>query len=217
MLLATSTSQNRPPPDHPPTAPKQKPATGHRCQAQAPHEEQLQLPNTGPHLVPSCCNPQWSPSLPWTEVWPRVIVAKSRPRCTSSNFRLQDPWPRINQAPRSKAQPPKETSKPRQKSKCDAFEKRATPMTPPSQDFYPWMKELEGTTMPPKKPSSRSSANKLGLHPTSTAVTVVPPLCTCSSEGLQRSVTPSDQTTHRAGHGSAACITSPYVESVEDH
>jgi len=147
----------------------------------------------------------------------RVIVAKSRPRCSSSNFRLQDPWPRINQAPKSKAQPPKETSKPRQKSKCDAFKKKATPMTPPSQDFYPWMKELEGTTMPPKKPSSRSSANKLGLHPTSTAVTVVPPLCTCSSEGLQRSVTPSDQTTHRAGHGSAACITSPYVESVEDH
>ncbi|KAG2582475.1 hypothetical protein PVAP13_6KG412006 [Panicum virgatum] len=83
-----------------------------------------------------------------TGVSPRVIVAKPRPRRSSSDFKLQDPPPRVNQAPRSKAQPPKETSKPRQKSKHDAFRKGAMPMAPPLQGFYPWMKELEGNIMP---------------------------------------------------------------------
>ena len=148
MLPAAPTSQSRPSTYHPPTAPNQKPATGHHCQAQAPREEQLRLPDTSSRLAPSCCNPQWSPSLRWTGVSARVIVAKPRPRRSSSDFILQDLPPRVNQAPRSKAPSRKETSKPRHKSKRDAFRKRVTPMASPSHGFHPLMKELEGNMMP---------------------------------------------------------------------
>ncbi|KAG2543089.1 hypothetical protein PVAP13_9NG726577, partial [Panicum virgatum] len=73
------------------------PATGHRCQAQAPREEQLRLPTTSPRLAPSCCSPPQSPSFRWIEVSPRVIVAKPRPRRSSSDFTLHDPSPQVNQ------------------------------------------------------------------------------------------------------------------------
>ena len=117
MLPAALTSHSRPSTDHPPVALKQTPATGHSCQAQAPCKEQLRLPNTNPRLAASCCQPPAKPQ-PFMD---RSLTTCHRCQATSlrssSDFTLQDSRPRINQAPRSKAQPPKETSKPRRKFK----------------------------------------------------------------------------------------------------
>jgi hypothetical protein len=104
-----------------------------------------------PRLAPSCCKPPVEPQPSMDGVSPCVIVAEPRPRHSRSDFTLQDSPPRDNQVPRSKAQPLKETSKPQQKSICDAFRKGATPVAPPSQGFHTWMKELEGNTTPPTR------------------------------------------------------------------
>ena len=118
----------------------------------------------------------------------------------------------------AKSKPPKKTSKPRQKSKCDAFRKGVTPMAPPSHvqrgsGFHPWMIVLEGKTTPPtekaapnwrrrrhsfrpRNPLARTSGQEGRPQANNTAIAVVPPPPTeVPSEGRRRAEFPKSEST----------------------
>jgi hypothetical protein len=114
-------------------AKKHEAATGHRCQAQAHHKEQLRLPILNPRPTPGSCQiSHANPSHRRRRVRPVSLLLSHIPWCSSSDFTNQDRPPHVKLTPRSEERPLKATPKPKQISNSYTFRKGTTSKAPPS-------------------------------------------------------------------------------------